>query len=286
MKSKRTIDLKQYNYRWITMLRKLPRRAPNAFCAAEGEGEQGRKEPLKGANAAALAQINHSAFMQQSWPHWGSKAKSWDSSFRGSFLCHELHRGKNLRMRRLTTSQGGDLSTSELLFDAVDVEHPWAKRHVAKGWRSPATLPRSGSDEHKRVTKTKEWKSFVWETTVCIIDGWAARRPQRTERIMGLSSPCQERTWRGLKRGSVSAPCPPCNPDAWSRGAQRGKQCQLSRDVRLPQPTPKHWTPPHIQHTLHHLSSWAGQASQQPQHFSRFQILSRVSSKSEYICRN
>lgn len=63
MKSKRTIDLKWYNYRWITTLWKWPLRAPNALYAAEGEDEWGRKEPLKGASAAALTQIKHPAFV-------------------------------------------------------------------------------------------------------------------------------------------------------------------------------------------------------------------------------
>ena len=103
--------------------------------------------------------------------------------------------------------------------------------------------------------KSKEWKSFIWETTAYIIDGSAAMRPQHMERITGLSSPCQERTWRGLKRGSVSAPCPTCDPGTQSRSTQQGKQCELSRNIRLPQPTPIHSTPPHVQQTLH-LSSF------------------------------
>lgn len=80
-------------------------------------------------------------------------------------------------------------------------------------------------------------------------------RLQHVERIMGLSSFCHERTWRGLKRGSISALCPPCDPSAWSHSAQQGKQLKLSCNVCLPQPTPIRSTPPHVQHTLH-LSSF------------------------------
>lgn len=267
MKSKWTIDLKEYNYRWITTLWKWPRGAPNALYTAEEEGEQGRKEPLKGTNAAALTQINHPAFMQRSRLHLGYKAKSWDSSFRGSFLWHEQNCGKISGHAGLQQAKE-ETSAFELLFDTVDVEHCWAKQGVAKGSHSQATLHQSGSDKCKRVTKNKEQKSFVWEMTACIIDGSAARRPQRMERVTGLSSLCQERTGRVLKRGSVSVPCPPCDPSAWSRGAQQGKQHELSHNVCLPQPTRIHSTPPHIQHTLHPRSfSWAGQASQLPQHF-------------------
>lgn len=45
---------------------------------------------------------------------------------------------KNLRMCRLATSQGGDLSAFHLLFNTVDIQHRRAKRCVAKGSRSRA----------------------------------------------------------------------------------------------------------------------------------------------------
>lgn len=63
MKSKRTMDLKQYNYWWITTLWKWPLRAPNALYTVEGKGEQGRKKNPKRRQHWALTQLNLPAMM-------------------------------------------------------------------------------------------------------------------------------------------------------------------------------------------------------------------------------
>lgn len=38
-----------------------------------------------------------------------------------------------------------------------------------------------------RVTKTRGQEGSVWEMTMCIMDGSVTSRPQRLERVMGLS---------------------------------------------------------------------------------------------------
>lgn len=130
--------------------------------------------------------------------------------------------------------------------------------------------------------KKKEKKSFIWETTACFIDAVAARRPQRTENIMGLSSRCQEGPWRGLKGSSDSAPCP--------RGCPGAGVVVHGRDSSTIAATASRG-----HGRAHRTSPTAPPAHAAARFFlpepnslsvSRFPSLRRVSSKSEYICRN
>lgn len=154
MKSKQTIDLKQYNYWWIITLRKWP----SALQTAEREGGRGRRELLEGANAAALAQINHPALLKQSWLHLGYEAKPWGSSFPRSFPWHGQNHRKISGCSGLQQAKE-ETSAPSSCFSTLSTLSTAEQGCVAEGSHSRAMRHQTSSNECKCATKNKNGKA-------------------------------------------------------------------------------------------------------------------------------